>query len=279
MEALSLCPQPRGVKAGFASNGERLRSMTAFRLLPVAILALATTTFAKPSPAPAGAPLPRHGTLGATVGVKAGHVVILSVFPDSAAQRAGLLAGDAITAVDGVAVSTVAGFLADLRRPAGQIASLGLLRAGKESIVAVVLRAPPDEQDPSFDTIYDSIEFRGTPRRTLITMPRGGAGRRPAVLFVGGIGCFSVDVASNPNDPYRNFARDLSRKGFVTMRLEKSGVGDSQGPPCNTVDFETESASYFAALQACGPTPGSTRRASIFLGIASAASSRPVSRR
>ena len=44
--------------------------------------------------------------------------------------------------------------------------------------------------------------------------------------------------------------RDLARAGIVSMRLEKSGVGDSQGPPCHDVDFNDESASYAVALDA-----------------------------
>lgn len=45
-------------------------------------------------------------------------------------------------------------------------------------------------------------------------------------------------------------ARDLGRRGVVVMRLEKSGTGDSQGPPCMTVDLLTEMRSYEVALTA-----------------------------
>jgi pimeloyl-ACP methyl ester carboxylesterase len=42
----------------------------------------------------------------------------------------------------------------------------------------------------------------------------------------------------------------LTRRGFVTVRVEKSGVGDSGGAPCLTVDFAEEAAGYTAALHA-----------------------------
>ncbi|HEX3458528.1 MAG TPA: alpha/beta hydrolase, partial [Candidatus Baltobacteraceae bacterium] len=78
---------------------------------------------------------------------------------------------------------------------------------------------------------------------------------RPGVLFIGGIGCFSIDDAGNSQDPYLRLAHDLSRAGFVTMRLEKSGVGDSQGPACRSVDFAGEERSYVAALDALRGDP------------------------
>jgi pimeloyl-ACP methyl ester carboxylesterase len=40
----------------------------------------------------------------------------------------------------------------------------------------------------------------------------------------------------------------LTREGFVVMRVEKSGMGDSQGVPCQLQDFENELAGYRAAL-------------------------------
>ena len=39
------------------------------------------------------------------------------------------------------------------------------------------------------------------------------------------------------------------------MRLEKSGVGDSQGPPCRSVDFNAEAASYGVAFDALRNDP------------------------
>jgi pimeloyl-ACP methyl ester carboxylesterase len=95
----------------------------------------------------------------------------------------------------------------------------------------------------------------GTLRRTLVTFPKHASGRLPAVLVIGGIGCYTVDAAANPQDAYMNLTHDISRAGFVTMRVEKSGVGDSQGPPCPSVDFEAEKRGYVAALAALKSDP------------------------
>jgi pimeloyl-ACP methyl ester carboxylesterase len=39
------------------------------------------------------------------------------------------------------------------------------------------------------------------------------------------------------------------------MRVEKSGVGDSEGPPCASVDFESEMRGYAAALASLRENP------------------------
>jgi pimeloyl-ACP methyl ester carboxylesterase len=41
----------------------------------------------------------------------------------------------------------------------------------------------------------------------------------------------------------------LAQAGFATVRVERSGLGDSQGPPCTRVDFETELDGFRAGLR------------------------------
>jgi dienelactone hydrolase len=42
----------------------------------------------------------------------------------------------------------------------------------------------------------------------------------------------------------------IGSQGFVTMRVDKSGVGDSQGAPCDSIGYKEELAGYQAALSA-----------------------------
>ena len=192
--------------------------------------------------------LVRRGFLGAVTIERGGAVVVSAVLPDSPAERAGIVAGDTIIDVNGSDVTTVRAFLAKMRMPGGTLVGLGVAHAGRVSYKRIVLPEYPRENDPEVDTTYGSIAIDGTLRRTLETVPHDATGRHPGVFFAGGIGCFSVDTVAP--DAYRNLAHDLSRRGFVTLRLEKSGVGDSQGPPCAGVDFSTEAHSYAVALDA-----------------------------
>jgi uncharacterized protein len=214
------------------------------------LLACLTLTVACATMASADS-LPRRGVIGAVPAAGPnGTVVISRVLPDSAAAAGGVLAGDTVVAIDGKSVTTVPAMLAAIRRPAGESVTLTIARDGTTKQLTFALREAARESDPNVETIYDSIAVDGSLRRTLVTVPRSVAGRRPAVLFVGGIGCYSIDNALDTNDAYHRLGLDLSRRGFVTMRLEKSGLGDSRGPACSTVDFNAEVRSYAAALQA-----------------------------
>jgi pimeloyl-ACP methyl ester carboxylesterase len=56
-------------------------------------------------------------------------------------------------------------------------------------------------------------------------------GKHPAVFIIGGLGCYSL-ADLKPDDPYTALIDGLTQRGFVTMRVDKSGEGKSAGPPC-----------------------------------------------
>lgn len=193
--------------------------------------------------------LPRHGLLGIAVAEKPGAIYAQRVIPQSAAAAADVRDGDVITAVDGAPVSTAQQFLVKVHRPAGTSITLTLRRGDATLTRTVVSRAPPNDAAPGVRVTYGVVDVDGSLRRTIIAAPASAHGRLPAVFLIGGIGCFTVDT-TNPQDGYRDVALDLARAGFVVHRLEKSGVGDSQGPRCETVDFQNEFHSYEVALKA-----------------------------
>lgn len=215
--------------------------------------ALAEPTLAQTASA---ATLPRHAVFGAAVVDKAAGVTVARVIPASPAANAGVLAGDVIKSIGGVSVGNVVSFLDEMHvSRANSDVTLVVIRGNARLSLRARLAAAPNESDPNVTTLYGAINVAGTLRRTLITIPHNPTAPRPGVLLIGGIGCYTVDVAANPQDPYLRLTHDLSRAGFVTMRLEKSGVGDSQGPPCRNVDFFSESQSYALALEALKRDP------------------------
>jgi alpha-beta hydrolase superfamily lysophospholipase len=199
--------------------------------------------------------LPRRGLLGVATDDSKGALTVVAALPSLPAAAAGVQKGDVIATVDGAPVKTNAEFVQRVRRPGGQPVTLGIVRNGTPLTLRAVLVEAPKESDPRVDTRYETVVFRDSLRRTLVSVPHGASGKHPAVLIIGGIGCFSVDVATNREDAYMRLAHALGARGIVSMRLEKSGVGDSQGPPCPTVDFDTESASYAAAYDALRAEP------------------------
>ena len=202
------------------------------------------------------ATLPRHGVFGAAVAQAPGGVRVVAVIAGSAAAAAGVQPGDVILALDGQPVASVAEFLTAIHeRNANQRVNVEIVRAGSPVRLLVVLATAPYESDPGLITQYGAIPVNDSLHRTLTTSPQALASPAPAVLLIGGIGCYSIDVGNRPQDAYMRLTHDLARAGFVTMRIEKSGVGDSQGPPCSRVNFDSEMRGYAAALRALQKNP------------------------
>ena len=195
--------------------------------------------------------LARHAVLGAGAAEADGGIRLTVIVPDSAADRAGLRVGDIVTKIGNDQVRTPTEFLGRVKvQRAGKVVDFDVLRGGSSIKAPVVLTSALNESDPAVKTRYESLAVDGSLRRTLLTLPAHAKGVHPAVLIIGGIGCYSIDNAADHDDAYMRLTRDLGRRGIVGMRLEKSGVGDSQGPPCMTVDLHTEMRSYQLALEA-----------------------------
>jgi len=210
----------------------------------------------QPFDAPTPPPLRRHALFGALLAEKGGKLTVARPVNGGAAASAGIMPGDVLESLGGTPTPTVAAFLSAVHAlRAGDRVAVVIQRNGAAKSVYVTMTAPLDESDPDVTTTYGSLEVDGSQRRTLVTAPKNPSGRLPAMLILGGIGCFSIDVATNPQDAYLRLAHDVAKAGFVTMRVEKSGVGDSQGPPCTAVDFESEERAYAAAIEALQNDP------------------------
>lgn len=196
----------------------------------------------------AAAELPRKLLFGAQLLPGATGVTIGQLTPGAPAASAGLQTGDTILSIGGTAVARPEEFVAALRRRSAGVAELEIVRDGQPAKVNVMLAEVPRESSADYEVVYDSVSANGALRRTIITRPHGD-GRRPAVLFVGGIGCYSLDGAPAVVNGYIALIQELTRRGFVVMRVEKSGMGDSTGVPCPLQDFDNELAGYRAGLQ------------------------------
>ena len=96
------------------------------------------------------------------------------------------------------------------------------------------------ESIPDVDTLYRTVEIDGAEYQTIITKPKS-AGRHPAVFLIGGLGCYSL-AHLKPDEAYAQLLYGLTRRGYVTMRVEKNGEGESGGPPCNSPQSDLQLA-------------------------------------
>jgi len=209
----------------------------------------------------AGDDLPRHGVAGLVVtaadsakpeDAQTNPPIVKTVVSGGAGEAAGIKPGDTLLELDGKPVATAASFAQEIgRHLAGDSIQVVLRRAGQKMEKTVVLKPRPFETSPDAIILYRSITAGGARRRTIITHPQS-AGRHPAVLLVGGLGCYSLDGALNESRGYGPILSALVKEGFVTMRVEKTGEGDSEGPKCTALKAtaELEASGYAAALDA-----------------------------
>jgi CubicO group peptidase (beta-lactamase class C family)/pimeloyl-ACP methyl ester carboxylesterase len=176
-------------------------------------------------------------------------VVLERIFPDTAAAEGEFKPGDVILGIGGTRVTDVPTFLANIaEKRAGDVVSLEFVRDGVKAEKRVTLKELPREKGDGYDVIYGSVTSRGVRLRTILTRPKG-QGRHPAVMLLqGGHTCFSIDNPVGEPHGFTRIARSLAGQGFVTLRVERPGCGDSEGGPLRDVDFDTELEGYKQAL-------------------------------
>ncbi|WP_062058279.1 PDZ domain-containing protein [Aquimarina longa] len=115
----------------------------------------------------------------------------------------------------------------------------------------VLLKALPLEENTNVKTIYETIvSDYGIKQRAIITIPNGNMQKKqPAIIIIQGLSCSSVEKYSGRSNNWVKLIKDIVEKSnVVVMRIEKPGVGDSEGD-CAEVDFLTELNGYESAIK------------------------------
>lgn len=109
--------------------------------------------------------------------------------------------------------------------------------------------SPPREHFKNAIAQYDWVTNpKGQHIRTIVTRPKSATDKIPAIFFVGWLSCDSIEYVNGETDAFGAiFWRLIETSGFATMRMDKPGVGESEGN-CATTDFRTELDSYRAAF-------------------------------
>ena len=107
------------------------------------------------------------------------------------------------------------------------------------------------ESAETYKVIYGSVKVENDLQRVIVTVPNT-KGPHPAFMLIGGLGCYSVDFSgAGPHiESYKKIIEFMAQRGFVTMRVEKTGMGDSKGKPCAEQNFDRELAGFVAGAKA-----------------------------
>jgi dienelactone hydrolase len=195
--------------------------------------------------------LPRRAALGFASEAADGAIKVVRVDKGSAAAVAGLRVDDQISAIDGVSVASALDGRDRLRRTLGNASlRLGIVRQGARLEIRFSAPPRPLEDMAGMDSSYDAVDVGGGARlRTITAVPAGTRGRLPVLLFTQWVSCGSIE--HNAQSPWRRAVADFVRaQGLAFVRVERASDGDSEGPACHKLDYDTEVRHYIAAFDA-----------------------------
>lgn len=207
--------------------------------------------------------LPRRAAVGVTLAIDATGAVVASAVSDkSAAAEAGMQVGDTIAALDGTPVTSIVQVQSMIgRHRGGDSLPIDIVRGGEAKRLVAQLKMFPFEQLPNTVFDYGHVTLPdGIRLRTIVSRPAAANRPAPALFFLQGGGCSSIDVPWAPPElwPYALISA-IAARGFVTIRVDKPGAGESEGPPCPKGGFDAELAGYRAALHSLIEDPAVDR--------------------
>jgi pimeloyl-ACP methyl ester carboxylesterase len=180
------------------------------------------------------------------------------------ADKAGVKAGDIVTSINGRPAKPQG--LGDWVRtlPTGSPITFEVIRVDKPlKLTAPLSERPRDPGNANYSVTYGYVNACGARMRTIITQPKK-PGKYPALMFIQGFSPVSYDFTlegsvgdvATLDGP---ILFEMANSGFVTMRVEKPGVGDSEGGPFATMDYTTEMDIYRQAIKQLQNTDGVDR--------------------
>lgn len=208
--------------------------------------------------------LPRRGILGLRLGpltpaviaqIKTdGLLVTADPVPASTGALAGLRKDDVVLTINHKApkLAEVAAWARSV--PVGAETTFEIMRDGKPlTLQAKWQEKPRDPGNDHYKVRYSQVDTVCGRVRTIITEPQG-TGKHPGVLFIQGFSPISYDftLATAKGDIATldgPILFDLADSNLVTERVEKPGVGDSEGGPFADLDFIKETDIYRQALK------------------------------
>jgi pimeloyl-ACP methyl ester carboxylesterase len=204
--------------------------------------------------------LPRIGYLGASVsapGANEQGSAVRRVRDGSEAARIGLKPGDRILRANRTPIDSdfaIENVLPRFR--AGEKVTLEILRDGKPQTLQATLPPLPQEKYPGVEVTHDFVtNSKGERLRTLISRPTSATGKVPVLFVVGWLSCDSLEYPFGGGSGMDLLVQYLvSSSGFATIRMDKPGVGDSEGV-CANADFQSEITGYQAAFAAMKKYP------------------------
>lgn len=132
--------------------------------------------------------------------------------------------------------------------PVGQDIKAEVIRQGKRVVLTGKAVARPAESGLRSTLERTTAPFGNGQLGVLINRPAGSSGKRPALLFIPGYTCTSIENLDTTH-PYRRILQGFIDAGYLTLRIEKPGLGRSTNTKaCSECDLKEEIESFRVGL-------------------------------
>lgn len=177
-------------------------------------------------------------------------VVVADLHPQGSATNLGLLVGDQLVTINGQIIKDFPSLLPVLNSiNEGQQISALVLRDDKPIKLTAIAQSRPLEQGKGYTVNYDSFPWQKERIRTILYHPNNPRKDGASIFFIQGYTCDSIDYGMIPNISITQLLSHYAQAGFTVMKMEKPGVGDSQGQlNCNQYNFDIENQAFLAGL-------------------------------
>lgn len=174
------------------------------------------------------------------------------VSPPSGGSLPGTIAtGDIVIAFDGKRFQNNTELNLILRElPAGREVTVTVLDSnGSTTTRRFTPVERPKDKGENYEVSYGHIVSNGKRMRTLISRPNGFPGKRPVLFWLPGITATSIDIPLSNSWSVSQILKSFNDDGWVTVRVDKPGTGDSEGGPAMAVAYDEEVDIYRQTLK------------------------------
>lgn len=177
-------------------------------------------------------------------------VVVTGLIPNSTATALTLKEGDLILAINGQRVSSIPEVLNITQQfRENDAIEMEITRNGKTERIRGNVIAKPKESSENAEVFYGQVPHEGGLLRSIMFKPKTGK-KFPVVFYLQGFDCGSIDLYYNEDSPTRKLVDGWVDNGFAVFRVEKPGVGDSQGTKsCTEMNYAEEIAAFHSAYK------------------------------
>jgi len=176
-------------------------------------------------------------------------ILVKSVAPHSTAEQLGIRADDILIAVN----ETDSLYLFDFQNIEQQLKendpiSITFLRKNRKTRVVGIVKPAPRESSVG-EVIYDEVPYQRGYLRTIVHKPHHPE-KAPAVFYIQDFECGSIDFSKDSLSPTKQLVDGWVKAGYVVVRVEKPGVGESAGTKdCSRLDYQEELAAFQNAFR------------------------------